>query len=376
MHTPPNRCWAEIDLAAFERNIRRIQQHLPAKVDYISVVKADAYGHGMPQIVRRLLQSGVKRFAVANIKEAADIRHMGAGWPILVMSPTLADEANHLIDYQLTATISTQEEIHIFNQLAKARNAVIDVHLKIDTGMGRLGVWHTEATATYQAIQDASNLQLTGIYTHFSCADSNPEFTHIQRTRFQGCLSQIDTTGLLIHADNSASLASLAHTSPFNAVRIGLLQYGVSTHTNNANNKIQVESIFRFLARIGIVKRLPTGTGISYGSRHALDKDKKVAVITAGYGDGIPISLSNIGTVLAHGKRCAILGQVTMDQTIIDIDSITDIQAGDTVTLIGSNHDQNISVSEFSQKAQTIPWDTLCSITKRVERVYHGLRET
>ena len=143
-----HRCWAEIDLAAFERNLKRIQAALPGDVRYISVVKADAYGHGMPQMVRRLMQSGIDYFAVANVYEAAEIRHMGKGWPILILGPLLPEEDHYLVDYDLIGTVSTPEEAERLNTLGIARNTQIQTHLKIDTGMGRLGVWHEDAYAT------------------------------------------------------------------------------------------------------------------------------------------------------------------------------------------------------------------------------------
>jgi len=376
-NTPPHRCWAEINLAAFERNLKRIQAALPADVRYVSVVKADAYGHGMPQMVRRLMQSGVDYFAVANVNEAADIRHMGAGWPILVLSPLLPEEDALLIDYDLIATISTLAEAERLNAMAQARQTTIPVHLKIDTGMGRLGVWHQGARALLEQIHALPNLKLEGIYTHFSSADTDRDFTRLQRERFLAVLDQTDCTGLLIHADNSASLDSLNDDSPFNAVRIGLLQLGVPPYPESMLGRVAVEPVFSFHTRIGIVKQLPAGTDISYSRTHRLQRDSRIAVLTAGYGDGIPLELSNTGTVLINGQHCPILGRVTMDQTVVDVTDLEgDIAPGDTAILIGKSNGAEITTTEFSQAAETIPWETLCSITKRVARVYVGSRET
>lgn len=374
MQAPHHRCWAEIDLAAFERNLKRIQAALPDGVRYVSVVKADAYGHGMPQIVRRLMQSGVDCFAVANVKEAADIRHMGKGWPILILSPLLPEEDRVLIDYDLIATVSTPEEATRLNALAKAHNTVIKVHLKIDTGMGRLGVWHEEAATLRAQINAAVHLHLEGIYTHFSSADSDPAFTQLQRERFLKALPD-DTDDLIIHADNSAGLDTLSAASPFNAVRVGLLQFGIPPYPNSALGRAEVEPVFSFHTRVGLTKALPAGTDISYGRTHQLKRDTKIAILTAGYADGIPIELSNKGSVLLHGERCAILGRVTMDQTIIDITDMGTVEPGDHVVLIGQSDSATISASEFSETASTIPWETLCSVTKRVPRVYVGSRE-
>jgi alanine racemase len=371
------RCWAEIDLAAFERNLKRIQAALPARMRYMAVVKADAYGHGMPQVVRRLMQSGVDCFAVANAAEAAEIRHMGAGWPILILSPLLPEEDALLIEHDLTATVSTFDECERLQALAVERKTTIKVHLKIDTGMGRLGIWHTEAATLLGQLAAMPALQLEGVYTHFSSADSDPAFTEIQRARFLAVLESaaLLPDGLLIHADNSAGIDSLRGDSPFNAVRIGLLQFGVPPYPDSAFGRVAVEPVFSFHTRVGLVKALPAGTDISYARTRRLERDSRIAVLTAGYADGVPLELSNCGCVLLHGQRCPILGRVTMDQTIIDVTDCPAARIGDHAVLIGTDKDGEISTTEFSRAARTIPWETLCSVTKRVTRVYVGARE-
>ena len=344
---------------------------------YVAVVKADAYGHGMPQIVRRLMQSGVDCFAVANVAEATDIRHMGAGWPILILSPLLPEEDSFLIEHDLTATVSTLEESGRLDALARSRNTQIKVHLKIDTGMGRLGVWHRNAPALLARIREMSGLQLEGVYTHFSSADSDSDFTQTQRERFLAALDAAAplTENLLIHADNSAGIDSLSGDSPFNAVRIGLLQFGIPPYPDSALGRVKVEPVFSFHTRIGLIKDLPAGTDISYARTHQLARDSRIAVLTAGYGDGVPLELSNRGSVLIHSRSCPILGRVTMDQTIVDVTECPEAQIGDHVVLIGKDQGNEISATKFSQQAQTIPWETLCSVTKRVTRVYVGSRE-
>jgi len=344
---------------------------------YLAVVKADAYGHGMPQMVRRLMQSGVDCFAVANVAEAADIRHMGAGWPILILSPLLPEEDAFLIEHDLTATVSTLEECERLNTLGQDRDTPIKVHLKIDTGMGRLGIWHRNAPALLKRIGTMPALKLEGVYTHFSSADSDPAFTQTQRERFLAALETAPPLpdDLLIHADNSAGIDSLSGDSPFNAVRIGLLQFGVPPYPKSALGRVTVEPVFSFHTRIGLVKDLPAGTDISYARTHQLTRDSRIAVLTAGYADGIPLDLSNRGSVLIHGQPCPILGRVTMDQTIADVTECPDARIGDHVVLIGKDQSSEITATEFSQLAQTIPWETLCSVTKRVTRVYVGSRE-
>lgn len=371
-----HRCWAEIDLSAFERNLKCIQAALPPGVRYMSVVKADAYGHGMPQMVSRLMQCGIDYFAVANVREAAEIRHMGEGWPILILGPLLPEEDHYLVDYDLIGTVSTIEEVKRLNAVSEQRGTKIQLHLKVDTGMGRLGVWYEDTMELIEMIEDLPHLTLRGIYTHFSSADSDPVFTNLQRERFLSLLKRIHTESLLVHADNSASLRSLSDGSPFNAVRVGLLQLGVQPYPDSALGHVKVEPVFSFYTRVGIVKELPKGSDISYGRSFRLKRDSKVAVLTAGYADGIPIALSNRANVLVDGQRCPIIGRVTMDQTIVDITELDgSVRSGDRVTLIGSDQEAEITVSDFSRLAGTIPWETLCSITKRVERVYVGSLE-
>jgi len=325
-------------------------------------------------MVRRLMQSGVDYFAVANVQEAADIRHMGMGWPILILSALLPIEDRFLIDYNLTATVSTPEEATRLNALGKRHQQAVKVHLKIDTGMGRLGVWHEFSSELLKQIKSLPHLDLEGIYTHFSSADKDPEFTQLQRQRFLDALPS-DLDDLIIHADNSAGLDTLSRASPFNAVRVGLLQFGVPPYPKSALGQAKVEPVFSFHTRVGLVKTLPKGTDISYGRTHRIQRETKIAILTAGYADGIPISLSNVGTVLIQGKACPILGRVTMDQTIVNVSEIEKIESGEPVVLIGQSQGREITTATFSEMASTIPWETLCSVTKRVTRVYVGSRE-
>lgn len=371
------RCWVEIDLAALERNLGRIRSALPPSIKYVAVVKADAYGHGFQQTVARLMQSGADMFAVANLEEAKHIDEIGAGWPIIILSPLLPEEYPELLDHDWIVTISSKQEIDAYNTLGSQRGSPIAAHLKIDTGMGRLGVWHTHASELYAYAKQQEHLSIQGVFTHFSSADRDPEFTEIQRERFETFLRESTISpsdDFLVHADNSAGIASLRHDSPFNAVRIGLLQFGIQPYHQSALAAVPVESVFSFHARIGLIKELPEGTPISYGRTHVLESPSTVAILTAGYADGVPFPSSGSGEVLIHGKRCRILGRVTMDQTIVDVTHCPDAKLGDEVILVGKQGDEAISLKEFSHLGHTIPWETMTSITKRVQRVYKTAR--
>ncbi|MBW8782081.1 MAG: alanine racemase [Verrucomicrobia bacterium] len=369
----PLRCWAEIDLAVLERNLHLIRASLPSHMRYVAVVKADAYGHGLPQTAARLMHAGADLFGVANLAEAAAIRELSPDWPILLLSPLLPDEDRYAVDYDVAATVSAAEEADRLDAAGRAAGKAVTVHLKIDTGMGRLGVWHEEAPALYRKICDSRHLKLAGVFTHFSSPDDDAAFTAEQRRRFLAALQRcpdIDLAALFVHADNSAGLETIEVAGPFNAVRVGLLQFGILPHSRSLLSQVRTEPVFSFRTRVGLVKRLPSGTAISYSRTHVLKRDSVVAILTAGYGDGLPRAASNRGHVLIRGRRCPVLGRVTMDQTIVDVTDVPEVRAGDEVVLIGKQTGAEIGLTEFSRWADTIPWETLCSVTKRVPRLY------
>ncbi|MET0262353.1 MAG: alanine racemase [Rariglobus sp.] len=369
----PLRCWAEIDLAVLERNLRLIRASLPSHMRYVAVVKADAYGHGLHQTAARLMHAGADLFAVANLAEAAALREIGPGWPVLLLSPLLPEEDRHVLDYDVTVTVSSAEEVDRLNKAASAVGRTLAVHLKIDTGMGRLGVWHEQAPALYRKICDAPHVKLAGVFTHFCSPDEDAAFTAEQRRRFLAALNAcagLDLRSLFVHADNSAGLETIEVAGPFNAVRVGLLQFGVLPHAGSLLSHVQAEPVFSFRTRVGLVKQLPAGTGVSYGRTHTLKRETTIAVLTAGYGDGLPRAASNRGYVLIRGQRCPILGRVTMDQTIVDVTDVPGVISGDEAVLVGRQQGAQIDLAEFSRWADSIPWETLCSVTKRVPRLY------
>ena len=377
----PLRCWAEIDLAALERNLKLIRASLPPHMRYVAVVKADAYGHGLHHAAARLMHAGADLFAVANVTEAAALRELGPGWPILVLSPLLPEEDRALVEHDLAATVSSEGEVERLDALGRAAGCTISIHLKIDTGMGRLGVWHADAPALCMRILAARHLRLAGVFTHFASPDDDATFTAEQRRRFLVALQRcagLRLEELFIHADNSAGIETMPGTagadappsSPFNAVRIGLLQFGVLPHPNSLLAQVRTEPVFSFRTRVGLVKQLPRGTSISYGRTHTLPRDSIVAILCAGYADGLPRAASNRAQVLIRGHRCRVLGRVTMDQTVVDVTDVPGVTCGDEAVLVGRQGAAEITLAEFSRAADTIPWETLTSVTKRVPRVY------
>ncbi|MCC5808030.1 MAG: alanine racemase [Opitutales bacterium] len=368
------RAWAEVDLGQLERNLANIRAALPPHLRYVAVIKADAYGHGSTSVATRLMRARADLFAVANIDEAAALREIGSGWPILILSAVLPSERTEVFAHNLTPTVSSAEEVRAFAEEAHARGRVLGVHLKIDTGMGRLGVWHGEAAALASDILSRKSLRLEGVYTHFACADSDAAVTAEQRDRFLRCLDEADLarkSGLIIHADNSAGIDTFPRSGLFNGARVGLLQFGVRPYAGSLLANVAVEPVFSFHTRIALVKSLPAGTSVSYGHTHTLRRPSRLAILAAGYADGIPTRMSNRGRVLIHGYECPVVGRVTMDQTLVDITDLPQPAApGDTATFIGTQGGASLRVEDFAAAADQIPWETFCSISKRVRRVY------
>ena len=373
-----NRSWAEINLAALERNLGLIRDSLPQNVHYISVVKADAYGHGIHPTAARLMQSGVDVFAVANVQEASEIREMGSGWPILILGPLLEEEDEALFDFDLIPTLSSEEELHRFKELSQKHQKQISVHIKIDSGMGRHGAWWEKAEELIELVVASEEINICGALTHFA-QPLDLSFTQEQRNRFLSVLERTQIhrqKDFLVHADNSSSLRSFDRKNIFNAVRIGLLQFGISPPQESILANLEVEPVLSFHAKLAMIKDLPKGTTLSYERQFTLTRDSKIGIISAGYGDAIPLPCGNRAHGLIDGHPYPLVGRVTMDQTLIDLtDMKNEIKPGQIVTLIGTQAKKEILLTELANHADTIPWELLCSITKRVPRVYTTKRE-
>ena len=367
------RAWVEIDLPAIDRNVGRIKQALPAHVRYVAVVKANAYGHGMPEVATRLLQAGVDCFAVANVAEAAMLREIGHDADVLLLSPTLPSELPRALALGLDITLNSLAEAQALAAAVEKSGLKAKVHVKVDTGMGRAGVWHEQAAELFTFVQSNAAFEWRGVYTHFSDADSDADYTADQRAIFLKLLERIPAAarnGLMIHADNSAGLESFSASAPFNAVRVGLMQYGLPPSSGSFLASLRPEPVLSFHARVVLVKDLPTGTAVSYNRTKTLTRPTRVAIVAVGYGDGVPTAASNRGHFLVRGQRCPILGRVTMDQTIVDVTDVAGAAVGDVATILGAQGTDRITVAEFCAWSECIPWEALCTLTQRVQRVY------
>ncbi len=369
----PHRCWAEIDLAALENNVRSIRSILPKGIRYISVIKANGYGIGAAKAAAAIKAAGASAFAVANLTEAAALRESEPEIPILLLSATTPDEDRYLPEFKITPTISTPEETARYEAVAEKRGQPLGVHLKFDTGMGRLGTWHACADELIRAVENAPLLDVRGVYSHFASAGEDAEFTALQRQRFFALVKRLRTPPALVHIDNSGGVASFTNGSPCNAVRVGLLQTGTRPVTGDpAFESLPLRPVVSFHARVSVIKHLPAGASVSYGRTHKLARDSRVAAVTAGYADGIIRACGNRGEVLVRGRRCPILGRVTMDGFIIDVTDLPEVACGDRVTIFGRQEHEEISLHEFSAWCGTIPWESLCALSQRVTRVYKG----
>ena len=365
-----------MDLDALRGNLAWLRHRAGPAVQILAVVKADAYGHGLKEIAAVLMQSGVDVFGVANLEEALAVRKVGKGWPILILGAALPGEVESAIEHGLALTLSSLDEARLFSEIAERLRKPARAHLKIDTGMSRLGAAPEEALALFEAARALPRLQLEGVCTHFASAEENAAFTRRQKHQFHASVAAMQEAGAdfeYIHASNSAAV--LRESDPFcNTIRPGLLVYGIVPAGRRPRGRA-VEGLRPALSwkcRIGLVKTLKRGAKVSYGGTFTAPREMRVAILTAGYGDGYLRSGSSRACVLIGGKRCPILGRITMDQMVADVSAVEHPQAGGEAVLIGAQGGERITTSDVAEWCGTIPWEILTNITYRVPRVYLG----
>ncbi|MEY2411342.1 MAG: alanine racemase [Verrucomicrobiota bacterium] len=374
---PCHRCWAEVSLDALRGNLAWLRHCVGPEVKIMTVVKADAYGHGLRQIAGLLMQAGTDFFGVANLTEAHAVRSVGKGWPVLMLGACLRDEMDLAIRDNVQVTISSTDEAEAFSSAAHRLRRRAIVHMKVDTGMGRLGVAPEKAVALARHITRHPRLKLEGVYTHFASAEDDAPFSAEQALRFGKVVEALADSGLkppLIHANNSAALLHQPGTV-FNLIRPGLLVYGVSPPAPRRRDTEfgdHLRAALSLKARVTLVKDIPKNGSLSYGRSFVAPRRMRVATIAAGYGDGYLRSGSNRAMVLLHGRRCPVVGRITMDQTLIDVSRLERVVSGDEVVLIGRQGAEQITASELAGWCGTIPWEVLTAIAHRVPRLYQG----
>lgn len=359
--------WAEIDLRNLLHNLRQVRQIVSFKTKIMACVKADAYGHGLIPVARALSKAA-DSFSVASIDEAILLRKAKITLPILVLGNILKEDIAPLVTHDISQTVCSRELAVALDKIAGQKGRKIKVHVKIDTGMGRIGVVHTEALNFIRKIRGLKNLQFEGIYTHFSCADTNPNFTMYQLGVFEEILMDLSKHGIIfpyVHAANSLGIVNYK-SSHFNVVRPGLILYGLSLQENVPVN---LKPVLSLKTKVVYVKKVPAGWGISYGHTYVTENDTFIATLPVGYGDGYPRNLSNKAPVLIKGRLLKVCGTVCMDQTMVDVGNLK-VKAGDEVVLIGTQAGKHITTEELARLSGTIPYEIVCGLGSRIPRIY------
>ncbi len=364
------RTWAEINLDNIEHNFNLIQRSLGNDTKIMSVVKADAYGHGSKMISKKLEELSTDWFAVSNIEEALQLRQFGIEKPILILGFTPPHLTKVLSENNLSQTVFDENYANALLDCAKYENVKLKVHIKIDTGMGRLG-FNAYDVDVIKSILDNDNFYAEGIFTHFATADfdndENGHYTKNQYDLFVKCIDELKNQGIEFefkHCSNSA--ATLKHTDlHLDMVRPGIILYGLKPSSHF--NEFDLKPSFTLKSVVSMIKTVKKGTSVSYGKTFITDKETKIATIPVGYADGYSRSLSNKGYVVINGKKANIIGRVCMDQMMVDVTDIDNIQVGNEVILFG---DKDLTIDDYSKLCNTINYETVCLVGKRVPRVY------
>ncbi len=374
--------WAEADLKAIAYNLEQIRRLVkansrhkyhkqrPPVPEILAVVKADAYGHGMEAVARLLEKKGVSFFAVSDEREALRLRSFGIRKNILIFRSNLPQCIKPVVHNQFIPTVYTLEFARLLDRYARKAKKRVLVHVKVDSGMGRAGIWHKDAYSFIKKVQECKNLTIHGLYTHFPVADTDKKFTIKQIKMMENLVRQLDKEGLVIpyiHTANSAGLISY-RTKIFNMFRPGLMIYGLYPH-QNLRNRIHLKPALSVKSKVLFVKNVEKGRNISYGGTFTARKRMQVATIPIGYNDGYPRILSNKAAVLIKGKRCRVLGRVTMDQIIVDVTGLKNVRAADNVVVLGTQNGQSMTADILADLAHTINYEIVCSLGNRLCRV-------
>jgi alanine racemase len=367
-----SRAKVEIDLKALEENYRAIRSKLPSGVQMLCVVKADGYGHGAVPAARRLESAGANYFGVATIEEGIELRTNGISLPILLMGGAMPwDEMRALWEHQLTPVLADFEGLHRLARDAKEGRVPINAHVKVDTGMGRLGFSLDELEALANALKSAEYIRVEGVMSHFAGSEQRDACGMIQISRFNEAVGFLKSHAVLpplLHMANSGAVCQYPEAY-FNMVRVGIMLYGSYSDASLAD-KIRVRPVMKLTSRVAYVKAFPPQSALSYGGTFITERESKVAYIAAGYADGIPRALSNKGAVLLRGRRCPIIGRVCMDWLLVDVTDLPDVAPGDEAVLMGTAGNVAITADEIAAQTGTIPYEILCAISRRMPRTY------
>jgi alanine racemase len=367
---------AEIDLAALRHNYSVIAQNTPKGCGILAVVKADAYGHGFMDVALELESLGVTAYAVAFLAEGIQLRKSGIDRPILILGGIYPGQERKTVGFNLSTAVYTLAQAQALNDAAGKLYRKAKIHVKVDTGMGRLGIAHGEAESFFRALGELPHLELEGIFSHFASADelddAGREYTRQQVARFNAALAAARAAGFsphYVHIANSA--AALVLELPFcNLIRPGITLYGVLPSAD-FQGMVALKPVMRLKSVVAMPKWVEPGTSISYGRHYTAQQKRLIASVPIGYADGYCRSLTNRGEALVRGKRARVAGTVCMDWIMLDVTGIDGVAVGDEVTLLGPDPMGDcITAEELAQAAGTIPYEIFCGISKRVPRVY------
>lgn len=363
---------AEIDVDAFRRNIAAVRAMLPYESQLIAVLKADAYGHGALAMGHVCAEEGVAMLAVALLEEALELRDRGVRAPILVLGPLISAQIPAAAASDITIGVIGPEELRDVCRFSRQNGREVTIHLKLDSGMGRMGLLPGDLDDAARLLLDAPGVRVDAIYSHFANAsDPDPSSVEGQVVQFDAMVARLERLGItpsLRHFANSAATFRKI-IRPGDWVRVGLAIFGGEPLDDQ---HARLEPVLRWSTQIARIKQLPPGSPIGYGSTFVTTRDSLIATLPVGYGDGYNRALSNCGEVLVRGQRAPVVGRVSMDLVTIDVTDIPGVRYGDEAVLIGEQGGERITAEEIAAKIGTIPYEVLCAISVRVPRIYES----
>ncbi len=361
--------WIEIDLGALRKNLKTIRFSLKDNVKIVATIKQAAYGHGLIPVARELSRQGIDFFGVGSIEEAVALRKAGFKSSIIVLSAVLDNFAGSFLQYDVIPAIVDLKFARKLNKEAVKQKKSAPVHVKIDTGMGRLGLYYTQAYGFIKQLKKLSHLSLEGIFTHFPVADSDPEFTNCQIDAFNQFISQLNKEGIFFkfcHCANSIGIMNYPNAH-FNMVRPGLILYGINPC---AQNHSSLEPVLSLKSKVIFIKNINKGMSVSYGRTYIAKGARTIATVSVGYADGYPWVLSNRSQVIIKDNFYDIAGRVCMDHIMVDLKNTENIKAGQEVILIGKGKDLKITAEDLASWAQTIPYEIVSRLSQKIPRIY------
>ncbi len=369
----PRHTIAEINLGALASNLSQIKSLLNPQTKIMPIIKANAYGHGAVAVARKLEEIGVEMLGVACLYEVIELRNAGVKCQIVNVDPTMIGDVAAVFEYDYQPTVFSLDIAAQLSQMAVKLKKIARIHIKVDTGMNRVGVDSGHGVELILAIKKLPNIEIEGLFTHFANADNpNSDFTKIQLEKFEKILRELENMQIkipLIHAANSAGILFWP-SSHFNLVRLGVSLYGYSPNDDGAKLPIELKPVLSLKTYISHIKKVAAGESISYGRKFITQKESTIITLPIGYGDGLRRSPQNWGEVILAGKKAPIVGVVCMDQTMVDASEINDLQVGDEVVLIGRQGGEQISGLEIAKRCGTIVYEVLTGLMPRVTRVY------